>query len=263
MATQTIEHTQQHQRDVVDINDKAIVITGGTTGIGRATARLLVEQGARVFIFGRQQNDLDDAMGHIHQSGRGQVHGITADQANFDDVQRVFREADQKLGGVDILINNAAVSVGDILGDFSQVQYAINANLIGYMACTREAILRMRKKPQSEEARGHVVMVGSMSADVLEPGSKIYATTKAAIEAFSISLRKSINKENIRISLIEPGAVATDLGGSSANEKREKQKDPLGILEPDDIARAIHYVITQPARVDVVTVEIRPTKQLI
>src|SRR5436190_18686266 len=151
MATATQNRTEQAQTSaplsVESLANKAIVVSGGTAGIGRATARMLVGQGARVLIFGRKQKELDEALGFIHSpSARGQVHGITGDQARYEDVQRIFREADQKLGGVDILVNNAAAAAGDIMKDFDQVKYLIDVNLVGYMACCREAIQRMRKR---------------------------------------------------------------------------------------------------------------------
>src|SRR3712207_2118272 len=97
--------------DATDVRGKAVIISGGTTGIGRATARLLADQGAKVFIFGRKQSDLDEALAEIrHTGGAGaQVEGIIADQSQRQDIERVFAEAERAIGGCDILINNAAV----------------------------------------------------------------------------------------------------------------------------------------------------------
>jgi NADP-dependent 3-hydroxy acid dehydrogenase YdfG len=240
--------------DATDLAGKSVIIAGGTTGIGLATAKRLAAEGAKVFIFGRHEQALNDA---LKQMG-GESHGITADQSRGEDVERVFREADARFGECDILINNAAVTAGPV-GDkqFDEMRYALETNVLGYFACTHEAINRMKRR-----GGGHIVNVGSMSADLREPGGEIYVATKAAIQAFSESLRKTANKENIRVTLIEPGAVATPLQDKSPQEEREKIAK-MGMIEPDDVARCVVYCLQQPLRVDVVSIQIRPLKQLI
>jgi NADP-dependent 3-hydroxy acid dehydrogenase YdfG len=238
------------------IQGKAIVIAGGTTGIGRATARLLAEHGGRVLICGRKEEDLKEA---LREAGaKGECHGVTADISQQADVERVFREADEKLGGVDVLVNCAAVSdPGLFKSRFPDWRYALETNILGYIACTHEAVERMRRKGE-----GHLVNIGSMSADLREAGGPIYSATKAAVQAFSESLRKTVNKENIRVSLIEPGAVATPLQEKPPEQERE-MIEKMEMLEPDEIAESVYYVLSQPTRCDVVMVQIRPTKQLI
>ncbi len=236
---------------------KAVVVTGGATGIGRATAILLASKGAKVLIYGRDEKDLEPALGDIRRAG-GEAHGLTADQTKEHDVKRVFAEADRKLGGVDILINNAAVTAGSIFEKgWDDWQYGLNANLLGYLACCREAIDRMRKR-----GGGHVVNVGSMSADLREEGSDIYVATKAAIQGFSESLRKQINKENIRLTLIEPGLVGTPMVGMDTSQQRQKEQSHE-LLKPEDIAQCVYFCLTLPPRCDVVEIRVRPTKQLI
>jgi NAD(P)-dependent dehydrogenase (short-subunit alcohol dehydrogenase family) len=242
--------------DPQNLNGKAIVVTGGTTGIGRATARLLCAQGAKVLIFGRHEPELKEALEEIQPAG-GAIHGLTADASRDEDIQRVFQEADRRIGGVDVLINNAAVSGRSVTrGDFEDWRYVLETNVLGYMACARHAIDRMRGRG------GHIVNVGSMSADLRETGGDIYAATKAAIQAFSESLRKQINREGIRVTVVEPGAVATPMQGKSADEQRRKI-EAMEMLEPEDIAWCIHYCLIQPTRCDVVMVQVRPLKQLI
>lgn len=239
-----------------NIAGKAAVVTGGTTGIGRATAQLLVERGARVLIYGRTEDDLQTALVELQKAG--EAHGVVADQSKLEDVQRVFAAADERLGGVDILVNNAAISAGSILELSPQdIRYALEVNILGYMACAKEAIARMREK-----GGGHVVNVGSLSAEAREEDSDIYVATKAAIQAFSASLRKTANAQGIKVSLIEPGLVGTDLTSSSPAEQREKQRRGE-MLEAEDIAEAVHYVLTRPARCDVILVQIRPHLQSI
>src|SRR3954452_7952102 len=209
-----------------ELRGKRVVITGGTTGIGRATAKLLVRRGASVLIFGRHERELTEALNEIKKSAGasggagagGKIFGLTADVSRPGDCRRVFEQADRDLGGVDILVNNAAVAGAGVLdGNSEDRRYSIETNLLGYIVCTGEAIDRMRKR-----GAGHIVNVGSMSADQREPENDVYAATKAAVQALSESLRKSVNKENIRITLIEPGAVATPMQEKSPPEERQR-----------------------------------------
>jgi NAD(P)-dependent dehydrogenase (short-subunit alcohol dehydrogenase family) len=146
--------------------DKTVLITGGTTGIGRATAIKLADEGARVLIFGRDEQHLADALKDLDPH-RDRVIGMTADVAERDDIARVFAEVDKQFERLDILINNAALSAEDVLaGDYAHWDYIIRTNLTGYFACAHEAFERMRTAKS-----GHVVNVGSISGDLRNAGS--------------------------------------------------------------------------------------------
>ena len=251
------DETRKANSDQQSLSGKAVVITGGTTGIGRATALLLARVGARVLIFGRHERELQDALRDLKESG-GEAYGLVADASRKADVERVFAEADQKLGGVDVLINNAALSAGSILdSEYEEWQQVIDTNLLGYMACARQAIDRMKKKGE-----GHIVNIGSMSADLREAESSVYVATKSAIQGFTEALRKTVNKDGIKVTLIEPGKVGTDMGETPAEEQPEKERQ-LEMLTAEDIAECIHYCLVQPKRCAVVAVQIRPLKQII
>jgi len=255
MTDQNKDNPQVHTQ-VESLSGKRVIINGGTTGIGRAAALLLASYGARLLIFGRHEPELRNTLEAIKGNG-GEAHGVTADQSSLDDVKRVFKQAEEKLGGVDILLNNAAEAAAKLADTPDEEwRYVVQANIMGYMACAREAILRMRKS-----GGGHIVNVGSMSADLREPQS-IYVTTKAAIQAFSESLRKEVNEDGIKVSLVEPGLTATDLVGLEKSEAKEKERKQE-IMKPEDVAVAIHYCLTQPKRMDVVVVQLRPHMQKI
>ncbi len=186
------------------------------------------------------------------------MFGLTADTTKPEDIQRVFEEADRKLGGVDILINNAAEAAQSILDtDYAEWQYVVQANVLGYMACARHAIDRMKEK-----GSGHIVNIGSLSAKLRNEGADVYVATKAAIEAFSEALRKQVNPQGIKISLIEPGKVGADFPNSTPQEQ-PAQEAAGEMLLAEDIAAAVHFCLTQPARCDVISVQIRPHKQAI
>lgn len=244
---------------VESMNGKKIVITGGTTGIGRATALLLASEGADILLFGRHEKELNDTLNDFEEAGlRDKVHGITADISSKNDIQKVFKEADKELGGLDILINNAALAYNGILeGGYDDWLYIVNTNLLGYMACAREALDRMKKN-----GSGHIVNIGSMSADVREKDSSVYVATKSGIQGFSEALRKEVNSLGIKVTLIEPGAVGTDMQPQSPEEQRQREKD-LKMLMAEDIAACVLYTLQQPKRCDVVSVQIRPHLQTI
>lgn len=239
------------------LTDKSVLITGGTTGIGRATAILLAAQGARVMIFGRHEQDLKEAMKDIEATG-GEVLGLTADAADPEDIQRVFQQVDSQMDRLDILINNAALGYNSVMeGNYQEWQYIVKTNLLGYMAMAHEAIARMKKHRE-----GHIVNIGSMSADVREKDSSVYVATKAGIQGFSEALRKEVNPLGIKVTLIEPGAVGTDMQPQSPEEQR-KLIEKMEMLRAEDVAASVFYTLTQPKRCDVVSLQIRPHRQSI
>lgn len=239
------------------VADKSVLITGGTTGIGRSTAILLAAQGARVMIFGRHEQELGEALKDIQSAG-SEVWGLTADASDPEDIRRVFRDVDRRMDRLDILINNAALGYNSIMqGNYEEWQYIVKTNLLGYMAMAHEAIERMKARGE-----GHIVNIGSMSADVREKDSSVYVATKAGIQGFSEALRKEVNPLGIKVTLIEPGAVGTDMQPQPPEEQRRLQQN-LEMLKAEDIAACVLYTLSQPKRCDVVSLQIRPHLQSI
>jgi NAD(P)-dependent dehydrogenase (short-subunit alcohol dehydrogenase family) len=240
---------------VSSLAGKRVLVTGGTTGIGRAIAALLGSYGARLFIFGRHEPELRVALEHIRSSG-AEATGIAADTSKPEDVARVFAEADKALGGLDILIANAAVSAEGLTKESEENwRYVMESNVLGYMACAKAAVERMQR-----EGQGHIVVVGSISSDATGPGT-VYSTSKAANRGFSKSLREELAEKNIRVSLVEPGSVGSDLRpGEKPEEQRPKIKSGE-MLRAEDIAVGVHYILTQPERCTVTEVRIEPRIQ--
>jgi NADP-dependent 3-hydroxy acid dehydrogenase YdfG len=246
--------------DITNINGKSIIITGGTTGIGRATALYLAQKGANILIAGKDQEHLNQTLSDAQQANlQGSFNGIIADMTNEEGIQILFEEADRVFNNkLDIMINNAAVAFQSITeGSYADWEAVTHTNLLAYMACARQAIDRMRGHQE-----GHIVNIGSMSADVREKDSSVYVATKSGIQGFSEALRKEVNELGIKVTLIEPGAVDTDMQPASTDEKQESV-EKMEMLEADDIAAAIYYAICQPKRCDVVDIKIRPHMQLI
>lgn len=235
---------------------KRILVTGGTTGIGRATVRMLVEEGARVLTFGRHEPELADSLDNA-RGGSGEVSGLTADAATRAGVDEVFAKLDEQLGGIDVLVCCAALGA-EPLHEMEEDawRYVIETNLIGYMACARRAIERM-----DEAGGGQLLFVGSISSTIKAPGESVYTATKAGLDAFAETLRKEISEEkNIKVSVIQPGSVGTDMQECSDDEKRAAIANHE-MLYAEEIAEAIVFALTRSARADVVTLRIEPRVQ--
>ncbi len=239
------------------LQGKNILLTGGTSGIGRATATLLAGYGANVFLFSRDERHLRET---IEEMGRrpGKVGGVSADQSRGEDVERVFATFDAEFGDLDILINNAAISAGTVEeASEADWRYQLETDLFGYIDCTRRALQRMRAR-----GSGHIVNIGSMAAENYTSGLSLYVAAKSAIRGFTRALRKEVSGEGIKVSLVEPGIVGTGIfepgeeEGDADTQRREEARGAM--LKPEDIAVAVHYLLTQPERCNVTQLLIEP-----
>lgn len=234
-----------------ELAGKRILVTGGTTGIGRETVALLAARGGRVLTFGRNREPLEEVLGAV--SG---VTGLTADVADRTGVEAVFEAVDRELGGIDILVACAALGAQPIheMSDEGW-RYVVETNLIGYLACARAAIERMRRS-----GGGHLLFIGSISTEIKAPGESVYSATKAGIQAFAETLHKEVAADNIRVSVIQPGSVATDMQECDEAEKSEAiARDEM--LHAVEIAEAVEFVLTRSQRADVVSLRIEPRMQ--
>lgn len=238
-----------------ELEGRRILVTGGTTGIGRATACLLAAEGANLLIFGRHERELSDALKDVSARAKGTVIGMIADQARREEIDRVFQRVDEDLGGLDVLINNAGIAGDGLLeSSYDDWDYLLHTNFLGHVACARKAIDRMRK-----DARGHIINIGSISAWKRRADDELYCASKAALQAFSESLRKNLANQGIRVSLIEPGAVGTDMN-SDPPAKQALKEQGNELLMAEDIAECIRYILRQPMRVLVEQVRITPLR---
>ncbi|MFC6101465.1 SDR family oxidoreductase [Olivibacter domesticus] len=243
--------------DLTTLAGKAVLVTEGTTEIGRATAALLVENKATVMIFGRQLPELDDALNQISMKfPDGTIYGILADAAEDADIKSVFEEVDRILGPIDILVNNAGLPYNTIIEeDYDEWQYLLNTNLFVYMAYAHEAVKRMAAK-----GSGHIVNIGAMTEK--ERSSAVLVATKSGIEGFSLALGKEINTKGIKVTFIESDAVGSDIEELPIIEQMENV-EKIAVLKAEDIAASIYYALMQPKRCDVVEIKLRASFQLI
>jgi NADP-dependent 3-hydroxy acid dehydrogenase YdfG len=243
------------------LTGKIAIVTGASSGIGEATAIALAAEGATVAIAARRGDRLAALAEKITASG-GTALPITADVANEAQVQKLMHQVHAEYGRVDILVNNAGVMLlGAIAGaNTEDWRRMININVLGLMYATH-AVLPLMKAQQS----GHIVNISSVAGRVANAGSGVYNATKWAVGAFSESLRKEVYIDNIRVTVIEPGLVATELPQQitdpAAKERAQNFYGSVKTLESEDIAAAIAYAVTQPPHVNVNEILIRPTEQ--
>lgn len=247
MINEQDAHTEQPGLD-----GRRAIITGGTTGIGRAIAVLLASYGVRVFICGRTPEHLDDALKRIDEVGEGD--GIAADLSVAEDVDRFFEAAEASLGEIDIAIINAAVPAAALADSGeSEMRYQLDTDLTAYLVCAQEAARRMN-------AGSDIIFIGSMSAVSKKPGSSIYVAAKAGIQGFVPSFRQELADEDIKVGLIEPGFTGADF--QYPEFPPEKQRELIHahkMLRAEDIAAATHFMLAQPRRtaVSLIRVETR------
>jgi NADP-dependent 3-hydroxy acid dehydrogenase YdfG len=240
---------------------KVALVTGASSGIGEATARLLAAEGAKVAIAARRGDRLKAVADKITTNG-GSVLPITADVAEEAQVREMVQKTQAEYGRLDILVNNAGVMLlGMIDGaDTEDWRRMININVLGLMYATHAALPIMK-----QQGIGHIVNLSSVAGRVANAGSGVYNASKWAVGAFSEALRKEVYKDNIRVTVIEPGLVATELPQHiTSPEAREQAKNFYGSvknLDSGDIAAAIAYAVTQPTHVNVNEILIRPTEQ--
>lgn len=247
MANDATFHTS-----FTDLRDRTVLVSGGTTGIGRAIAGLLATEGARTFIFGRHAPELRDALKSIRKIG-GAAEGMTADVARREDIEAVFEKARSTFGSLDIYIDNAGIS-GDGVGEMpdDDWRYVIETNLVGAMATADKAAEWM-----AERKRGHIVIIGSMSAERKGKSSSVYVATKSGLRGFAESFHREIREKGIKVTLIEPGLTGSDMIDDPPKIQREKIAR-AEMLRAEDVAVAVHYAVTQPERCDVTFMQVRP-----
>jgi 3-hydroxy acid dehydrogenase/malonic semialdehyde reductase len=242
--------------DHTSLGGKRVLVTGGTTGIGRALVKMLAEQGANVLTFGRHERELQDSLENA-RSGQGKASGLTADSSKREDITKVFAAVDDRLGGLDILVCCAALGA-DPLHEMEDDawRYVIETNLIGYMACAREALKRME-----QSGGGHLLFVGSISSTIKAAGESVYTSTKAGLDAFAETLRKEVSEDRkVKISVIQPGSVGTDMQECSEEEKREAIANHE-MLFAEEVAETIIFALTRSPRTDIVTLRVEPRIQ--
>jgi NADP-dependent 3-hydroxy acid dehydrogenase YdfG len=246
---------------VTKLDGKVVVVTGASSGIGETTAEALAGEGAKVVIAARREERLSDLVGRIEGSG-GRTLAVSCDVTDEGQAHALIQRAEEEFGRVDVLVNNAGVmllsKVGKGLSD--QWRQMFEVNVLGLLYATDAAIEVMKR-----QGSGHIVNISSVAGrKVTRDTSGVYAGTKHAVGAISEGLRMELLEHNIRVTVVEPGAVATELPTHITDEEAKEGLSgllSLDILQAEDVAHAIVYAVTQPDRVSVNEILIRPTQQ--
>lgn len=231
---------------------KTILITGASGGVGTAVARLLAAEGARLV--------LTDRPGGADRSGSDDISAyVEADLSSGEGLDHLFAEVDRASDRLDVLVACAGVGADPLMAmDEASWRYVVESNLMSYVACTQRAIERIRRHGEG----GSVILVGSVSVHIKAVGESVYNAAKGGVAAFALTLRKELMHENIRVTLIEPGAINTAMQPLPA-EERARQMNAHLLLPPEAVADAIHYAATRPSGVDIVTLRVEPQIQKI
>ncbi len=245
----------------VDLSGRVVAVTGASSGIGEATALACAQAGAAVSLAARRTERIEELARRIEQGG-GRALAITADVGDEEQARAFVERTAAELGRLDVLVNNAGVMLlGPVAGaPTEEWRRMVHVNVFGVLYCTHAALPVMK-----EQGSGHIVTVSSVAGRFARPGSAVYNLTKFGVGAFSEALRQEVALEGIRVTLIEPGFVATELQGHNRPEIQEairnivNNEDPL---RPEDIADGILYAIGSPAKVAVNEILIRPAGQV-
>jgi NADP-dependent 3-hydroxy acid dehydrogenase YdfG len=244
-----------------DLSGLIVAITGASSGIGEATARACARAGASVSLAARRKERIDDLAQRIAADG-GRAIALQTDVSDEAQASAFVQRTASELGRIDVLVNNAGVMLlGPINGaDTEEWRRMIDANIYGVLYCTHAALPLM-----AQQGSGHIVNVSSVAGRIARAGSGVYNLTKHGIGAFSEALRQEAVNAGVRVTLIEPGAVATELPGHNRPEVLELMaKNFAGVtpLDADDIANAVLYAVSQGPNVSVNEILVRPSGQV-
>ncbi|MFE6072960.1 SDR family oxidoreductase [Paenibacillus sp. NPDC057886] len=242
-----------------NVKGKVVVITGASSGIGEATARVLAEQGAHVVIGARREDRLEALASSIRSEG-GSVEYHTLDVTQLEEVQTIVELALSRYGRLDVIVNNAGVMPLSPLEALKVDEWnrMIDVNIRGVLHGIAVGLPVMK-----EQGSGQFINIASIGAYAVTPTAAVYCATKYAVRAISEGLRQEVGGD-IRVTLVSPGVTESELAESiSDDEARELMKDYRRISIPATaIAQSILYAINQPAEVDVNEIVVRPTSSM-
>jgi NADP-dependent 3-hydroxy acid dehydrogenase YdfG len=244
----------------------AVMVTGASSGIGESAARRFAELGADLGLVARRRDRLETLAAELKQSGR-RVVVVEADVTERELAEAAVARVAAELGRLDTLVNNAGVMLLGPVADapVEEWEQMVHVNVLGLLYCAKAALPHLIAAADSTPRRvADLVNISSVAGRQVRVGSGVYNATKHAVGAFSESLRQEVTRRHVRVSLVEPGAVATELAGHNRPEVLETLRarfSEMERLEAQDVSDAIAYIVTRPRRVAVNEILIRPTEQ--
>ncbi|HCG2474992.1 TPA: SDR family oxidoreductase [Staphylococcus aureus] len=227
------------------LTDKIAVVTGAGSGIGEAIATLLHEEGAKVVLAGRNKDKLQNVANQLAQDS---VKVVPTDVTKKEEVDELIKIAQQTFGGLDIVINSAGQMLSSKITDYQVDEWdsMIDVNIKGTLYTAQAALSTML-----EQSSGHLINIASISGFEVTKSSTIYSATKAAVHTITQGLEKELAKTGVKVTSISPGMVDTAITAAYNPSDRKK-------LDPQDIAEAVLYALTQPSHVNVNEITVRP-----
>ena len=231
-----------------DLQGKVAVVTGGTRGIGRAIAEALLRGNVSVLICGRQQGKVDQAVSEMRELGH--IAGKACHVGRFEEVEALFRAAQDAFGRLDILVNNAGVRGFGAIDQVSPEQWreVIDTNLNGVFYCSRQAVPLMRNT-----GGGFIINIGSLAGKHVFAGGGAYNASKFGLKGLTEAMMLDLRYDDIRVSTIMPGSVQTDFGGHGTEGGEWK-------IDPAHIADTVVHLLRMPNRSLASRVEMRPSR---
>jgi NADP-dependent 3-hydroxy acid dehydrogenase YdfG len=243
------------------LDGRVALVTGASSGIGEATALIFAKAGAKVAIAARRKDRLEALAAKIREAG-GEALAIEADFAAEAQARSAVHQTESHFGRTDILVNNAGVMYLEPVAeaDLGRWRHMFELNVLGLIAASQAAVAGMKQRRD-----GHIVNVSSTAGRFANAMGAGYSGTKFAVVAFSEALRKEVYSDNIRVTVLEPGVVQTELREHIAHTGVQKAinawADGMRQLQSEDIARAILFAVSQPPHVNINEILIRPTDQ--
>lgn len=250
---------------MAELEGTVAIITGASSGIGEATARVLAQRGASVSLVARRKERLDALAAEIEDGG-GRALAIEADVSDQKQAAAAIEQTVAELGRLDTLVNNAGLMLlGPIVdAPLEEWERMIAVNVLGLLYCTHAGLRHLLSAAEKEPRQvADIVNVSSVAGRRASRNAGVYNLTKFGVNAFSESLRQEVTRQHVRVSLVEPGAVKTELRSHLRPEIRNQPSmfDEIETLEAEDIADAIAYIVTRPRHEAVNEILIRPTEQ--
>jgi len=249
-----------------DLSGTAVLVTGASSGIGEATARTVAAHGAHVALVARRRDRLETIATSI-RGNYGSALVIEADVTQEAQARDAVERAVSEFGRLDTLVNNAGLMLLGPIADAETAEWRrmLDLNVGALMNCTHAALPHLKRAASDGSRRvADIINVSSVAGRIARSGSGVYNATKFAVGAFSESLRQELAKEHVRVSLVEPGFVATELVAQNSEPVQAAIAERFGSIETfhaEDIADGIAYIITRPRHVAINELLIRPTEQ--
>jgi NAD(P)-dependent dehydrogenase (short-subunit alcohol dehydrogenase family) len=235
----------------MDLKGKTAVVTGGSKGIGRSIAELLIKANVNVSISARNEDEIRRAVAELNEVGTGRAAGFVCDVRDEAQVRSYFAQTIEHFGGVDILVNNAGIGLFGAVESINPEDFraVIETNVCGVFYCCHEAIPLMKQR-----GGGYIINVSSLAGTNAHPRMAAYNASKFGLNGFSEALMQEVRHDNIKVSYIMPGSVNTEFGGDEPSDEKSWQ------LQPEDVAKTVMDLLSYPDRALASRIELRPSR---